>query len=87
MPRGVAASTAPVAAYEDSSGGGGYEAAPGRTPARLELNYTTVRSPISGRPSSAMSTWVLLVGPGGKSLLATIVQRTFVAHRFQYDIA
>ena len=42
--------------------------------ARLELSYTTVRSPISGRISERNVDLGTLVGPGGKSLLATIVK-------------
>ena len=41
---------------------------------RLELSYTTVRSPISGRISERNVDLSTLVGPGGKSLLATIVK-------------
>ena len=42
--------------------------------ARLELSYTTVRSPISGRISERNVDLGTLVGPGAKSLLATIVK-------------
>lgn len=42
--------------------------------AELELSYTTVRSPIGGRISERMVDVGTLVGPGAKSLLATIVE-------------
>lgn len=41
--------------------------------ANLELGYTTVRSPISGYISERYADIGTLVGPGSKSLLATIV--------------
>ena len=42
--------------------------------AELELSYTTVRSPISGYISERNVDLGTLVGPGGQSLLATIVK-------------
>lgn len=42
--------------------------------AQLELGYTTVRSPLSGYISERNADIGTLVGPGGKSLLATIVK-------------
>lgn len=42
--------------------------------AQLELGYTAVRSPISGYISERNADIGTLVGPGGKSLLATIVK-------------
>ena len=42
--------------------------------AELELGYTTVRSPLSGHISERNADLGTLVGPGGKSLLATIVK-------------
>lgn len=42
--------------------------------AEMELGYTTVRSPLSGRISERNVDIGTLVGPGGKSLLATIVK-------------
>ena len=42
--------------------------------AELALGYTTVRSPISGYISERNVDIGTLVGPGGKSLLATIVK-------------
>ena len=42
--------------------------------AELELGYTTVRSPLSGYISERNADIGTLVGPGGKSLLATIVK-------------
>lgn len=42
--------------------------------ARLELSYTTVRSPISGVISERNADLGTLVGPGAKSLLATVVK-------------
>lgn len=44
------------------------------TQAEMELGYTTVRSPISGYISERNVDIGTLVGPGGKSLLATIVK-------------
>ncbi|WP_394802952.1 efflux RND transporter periplasmic adaptor subunit [Barnesiella propionica] len=44
------------------------------TQAEMELGYTTVRSPLSGRISERHVDLGTLVGPGGKSLLATIVK-------------
>lgn len=41
--------------------------------AELELSYTTVRSPISGYISERSADIGTLVGPGAKSLLATVV--------------
>ncbi|MCM1109993.1 MAG: efflux RND transporter periplasmic adaptor subunit [Clostridium sp.] len=43
------------------------------TQAELTLSYTTVRSPISGYISERNADVGTLVGPGGKSLLATVV--------------
>lgn len=42
--------------------------------ARLELGYTTVTSPLSGHISERHVDLGTLVGPGGKSLLATIIK-------------
>lgn len=42
--------------------------------AELELSYTTVRSPISGQISERNVDLGTLVGPGSKSLLATVVK-------------
>lgn len=42
--------------------------------ARLELSYTVVKSPIAGQISQRSADLGTLVGPGGKSLLATIVK-------------
>ena len=42
--------------------------------AELELGYTLVRSPLSGHISERNVDLGTLVGPGGKSLLATIVK-------------
>lgn len=42
--------------------------------ARLELGYTMVRAPISGFISERNADLGALVGPGGKSLLATVVK-------------
>lgn len=42
--------------------------------AELELGYTIVRSPLSGHISERNVDLGTLVGPGGKSLLATIVK-------------
>ena len=42
--------------------------------AELELGYTSVRSPLSGHISERNVDLGTLVGPGGKSLLATIVK-------------
>lgn len=42
--------------------------------AELELGYTTVRSPISGQISERNVDLGTLVGPGSKSLLATVVK-------------
>ncbi len=44
------------------------------TQAEMALGYTTVRSPISGYISERNVDMGTLVGPGGKSLLATIVK-------------
>lgn len=44
------------------------------TQAELTLSYTTVRSPISGYISERNVDLGTLVGPGGKSLLATVVK-------------
>ena len=41
--------------------------------AQLELGYTTVRSPVSGYISERYADIGTLVGPGAKSLLATVV--------------
>ena len=40
----------------------------------LELGYTLVRSPLSGHISERNVDLGTLVGPGGKSLLATVVK-------------
>lgn len=42
--------------------------------AELELGYTLVRSPLSGHISERNVDLGTLVGPGGKSLLATVVK-------------
>ena len=42
--------------------------------AEMELGYTAVHSPLSGRISERHVDVGTLVGPGGKSLLATIVK-------------
>ncbi len=44
------------------------------TQAEMELSYTTVRSPISGHVSQSNVDLGTLVGPGGQSLLATVVK-------------
>jgi len=44
------------------------------TQAELVLSYTTVTSPISGYVSERVADIGTLVGPGGKSLLATVVK-------------
>ena len=44
------------------------------TQAELTLGYTTVRSPVSGYISERNADIVALVGPGGQSLLATVVK-------------
>lgn len=44
------------------------------TQAQLTLSYTTVKSPISGYISERSADIGTLVGPGGKSLLATVVK-------------
>lgn len=44
------------------------------TQAEMALGYTTVRSPISGFISQRSADIGTLVGPGGKSLLATVVK-------------
>ncbi len=50
--------------------------------AELALSYTTVRSPISGFISESSADIGTLVGPGGKSLLATIVNSDTVQVNF-----
>ena len=45
-----------------------------RSQAELELGYTLVRSPLSGHISERNVDLGTLVGPGGKSLLATVVK-------------
>ena len=42
--------------------------------ARTELNYTIIKSPISGKVSARMVDVGNLVGPGNKTLLTTVVQ-------------
>lgn len=44
------------------------------TQAEMELEYTSVRSPISGYISERNADIGTLIGPGGKSLLATVVK-------------
>jgi len=53
--------------------------------AATALGYTTVQSPITGYISASNADIGTLVGPGGKSLLATIVQERYGACRFQHD--
>ncbi|MCP9612277.1 efflux RND transporter periplasmic adaptor subunit [Coprobacter tertius] len=50
--------------------------------AKLELGYTMVRSPLAGRISERHVDIGTLVGPGGQSLLATIVKSDTVAVDF-----
>lgn len=52
------------------------------TQAEIALSYTTVRSPISGYISESIADIGTLVGPGGKSLLATIVNSDTVQVNF-----
>lgn len=52
------------------------------TQAEIALSYTTVRSPISGFISESSADIGTLVGPGGKSLLATIVNSDTVEVNF-----
>lgn len=52
------------------------------TQAEIALSYTTVRSPISGYISESSADIGTLVGPGGKSLLATIVNSDTVQVNF-----
>lgn len=51
--------------------------------AELELSYTTVRSPLSGYISERYVDVGTLVGPGSKSLLATVVKRDTVLVDFK----
>ncbi len=53
--------------------------------AELALGYTTVRSPISGYISERNVDIGTLVGPGGKSLLATIVKKRHRTGGLQHD--
>ncbi len=62
-----------VAAYETANAAVGMSKAD-LAQAELELSYTTVRSPIRGRISERMVDIGTLVGPGSKSLLATVVE-------------
>lgn len=62
-----------VAAYETATAAVGMSKAD-LAQAELELSYTTVRSPIRGRISERMVDVGTLVGPGAKSLLATVVE-------------
>lgn len=62
-----------VAAYETANAAVGMSKAD-LAQAELELSYTTVRSPIRGRISERMVDVGTLVGPGAKSLLATVVE-------------
>lgn len=48
------------------------------TQAELVLSYTTVTSPISGYVSERSADIGTLVGPGGKSLLATVVKLSLI---------
>ena len=50
--------------------------------AEIALSYTTVRSPISGFISESSADIGTLVGPGGKSLLATVVNSDTVQVNF-----
>ena len=50
--------------------------------AELELGYTLVRSPLSGHISERNVDLGTLVGPGGKSLLATVVKSVTVLVEF-----
>ena len=52
------------------------------TQAEIALSYTSVRSPISGYISESSADIGTLVGPGGKSLLATIVNSDTVQVNF-----
>lgn len=52
------------------------------TQAEIALSYTTVRSPISGYISESSADIGTLVGPGGKSLLATVVNSDTVEVNF-----
>lgn len=52
------------------------------TQAEIALSYTSVRSPISGFISESLADIGTLVGPGGKSLLATVVNSDTVEVNF-----
>lgn len=52
------------------------------TQAEIALSYTSVRSPISGFISESSADIGTLVGPGGKSLLATVVNSDTVEVNF-----
>ncbi len=62
-----------IAAYETAQAQVGMSKAD-LAQAELELSYTSVRSPISGQISERNVDLGTLVGPGSKSLLATIVK-------------
>ncbi len=62
-----------VAAYETASASVGMSKAD-LAQAELELSFTTVKAPISGHISESHVDLGTLVGPGAKSLLATIVE-------------
>ena len=62
-----------IAAYESSTAAVAMSEAD-LAQAELELGYTIVRSPLSGHISERNVDLGTLVGPGGKSLLATIVK-------------
>ena len=62
-----------VAAYESSKANVAMSKAD-LAQAELELGYTTVRSPIDGYISERYADIGTLVGPGGKSQLATVVE-------------
>ena len=62
-----------IAAYETAVAGMGMSRAD-LDQAEQELGYTIVRSPISGYISESIVDQGTLVGPGGESLLATIVK-------------
>ena len=63
----------PIAAYESAAADVKVSEAD-LTQAEMTLGYTTVRSPISGYISERSADIGTLVGPGGQSLLATVVK-------------
>ena len=71
-----------IAAYESAKANVGMSEAD-LAQAELELGYTIVRSPLSGYISERNVDLGTLVGPGGKSLLATIVKSDTVLVDFK----